>query len=303
VQDANPLVMVKRQRNASITRLKRRLEPWLFLLPLLLVFALVAYPLLSSIWLSLTDKRVGMSPTFIGFENYRALISDPVFRKAAMNSIIYTVAGVSAKLLLGLVTALVVNERFPLRNVVRGIVALPWVIPTVVTVLIWFWMFNELTGVLNLSLRQVGLAPVPWLSRRWPALISVIIVNVWRGSAFFGINLLAGMQSINPELYEAAHVDGANTIQCFRHVTIPGLRNVLFVTTILSTIWTLNDFQIVHILTRGGPGTATQVFATLTYEIGIASLQLGRGIAVGLVLFPVILVAIIFFVRQIGQEQ
>jgi multiple sugar transport system permease protein len=165
-------------------------------------------------------------------------------------------------------------------------------------------MFNDLNGVLNILLMDLHIiqSPIPWLAFRWLAMGCIIVVNVWRGFAFFGINLLAGMQSIEQELYEAARVDGANVLHTFRHITLPGLQHIILVVTMLSTIWTLNDFQIVHVLTNGGPGTATQVFATLTYEIGIATLQLGRGIAVSLFLFPLVLVAIATLVYLMQRD-
>jgi multiple sugar transport system permease protein len=293
-----------RQHARRVPRIGRSLEPWLFLLPLLLTLMLAAYPLGNALWLSLTDKRVGAEPAFIGLKNYLDLWGDAIFIKAAINSMFFTVAAVAIKLVVGMVMALVLNEYFPMRNVARGVLALPWVIPTIVTVLIWYWMLNEMNGVINISLRSAGIIskPIPWLSQRWFAMTSIIIVNAWRGFAFFGINLLAGLQSISQELYEAAKVDGANALQAFRHITLPGLRNVIFVVTTLSTVWTLNDFQIVHILTRGGPGTSTQVFATLTYEVGISSLYLGRGIAVSLYLFPVVLIAIAVLVYFMNRE-
>jgi multiple sugar transport system permease protein len=282
----------------SKRRLIRILEPWLFLLPLMLVLALTIYPLLTAIWLGFTDKQVGFDPNFIGLENYVALLQDEVFIKATVNTLTFTIIAVFFKLILGVIMALILNENFPLRSITRGILALPWIIPTVVGVLIWFWMLNETNGVLNILLDK----HIPWLSDRYFALGSVILVNIWRGFPFFGINLLAGMQSISPELYEAAKVDGANAVDRFRYITLPGLKYVMLVTATLSTIWTINDFQVVHLLTRGGPGTATQIFATLTYEIGISSLQLGRGIAVSMFMFPFIVVAIIFLVKWMNKD-
>ncbi len=282
----------------SKNRFSRNIEPWLFLLPLILVLAITIYPLFNAIWLGFTDKRVGFDANFIGFDNYINLLKNEVFIKAAINTFVFTTIAILFKLILGVIMALVLNEDFPLRNLARGVLALPWIIPTVVGVLIWFWMLNETNGVINVLLDK----HIPWLSDRYFALGSVILVNIWRGFPFFGINLLAGMQSISPELYEAAKVDGANALDRFRFITLPGLKYVIFVTSTLSTIWTINDFQVVHLLTRGGPGTATQIFATLTYEIGISSLQLGLGIAVSLFMFPVIVTAIIFMVRWMNKE-
>jgi len=276
----------------------KKIEPWLFLLPLILVLGLTVYPLMSAIWLGFTDKRVGFDATFIGLENYITLLSDEMFINAARNTFLFTLGAIVFKLILGMIMALILNEEFPLRNIARGVLALPWIIPTVVGVLIWYWLLNETNGVINVLLDE----HIPWLSDKYFALFSVILVNIWRGFPFFGINLLAGMQSISPELYEAAKVDGANAFDRFRFITIPGLKYVILVTTALSTIWTINDFQVVYLLTKGGPGTATQIFATLTYEIGISSLQLGRGIAVSMFMFPFIVLAIIFMVRWMNKD-
>lgn len=276
----------------------KKIEPWLFLLPLILVLGLTIYPLASAIWLGFTDKRVGFDANFIGLENYISLLSDDMFINATRNTFLFTLGAIVLKLVLGFGMALILNEEFTGRSIARGVLALPWIIPTVVGVLIWYWLLNETNGVINVILDK----HIPWLSTKNFALFSVILVNVWRGFPFFGINLLAGMQSISPELYEAAKVDGANAIDRFRYITVPGLKYVILVTTALSTIWTINDFQVVFLLTKGGPGTATQIFATLTYEIGISSLQLGRGIAVSLFMFPFIVIAIIYMVRWMNKE-
>lgn len=282
----------------SFKKKLRILEPWLFLTPLILVLTLTIYPLMSAIWLGFTDKRVGFDANFIGLTNYITLIQDELFINAARNTLIFTIGAVTVKLILGMIMALILNENFPMRNITRGVLALPWIIPTVVGVLIWYWMLNETNGVLNVLLDR----HIPWLSTKNFALFSVILVNFWRGFPFFGINFLAGMQSISPELYEAAKVDGANAFDRFRYITLPGLKYIMLVTTALSTIWTINDFQVVYLLTKGGPGTATQIFATLTYEIGISSLQLGRGIAVSMFMFPFVVIGIIFMVRWMNKE-
>ena len=292
-------LMTKPKRDSkSFRHYYKKVEPWLFLLPLILVLALTIYPLINAVWLGFTDKRVGFDANFIGLGNYISLLSDDMFITATRNTFLFTIGAIILKLLLGFGMALILNEEFPGRNIARGLLALPWIIPTVVGVLIWYWLLNETNGVINVLLDQ----HIPWLSSRNFALFSVILVNVWRGFPFFGINLLAGMQSISPELYEAAKVDGANALDRFRFITLPGLKYIILVTTALSTIWTINDFQVVFLLTKGGPGTATQIFATLTYEIGISSLQLGRGIAVSLFMFPFIVVAIILMVRWMNKE-
>jgi multiple sugar transport system permease protein len=189
--------------------------------------------------------------------------------------------------------ALVLDQPIVFRGLFRGLLLMPWVAPTVVSALSWRWML-DLTGVFNYLLRSVGLmqGSVPWLAQYGTAMFALILVNTWRGFPFFGITLLAGIQAIPQELYEAAEVDGASIWQRFWHITIPSLRTVILVVTILSTIWTFNDFSIVWLLTGGGPGHATDVFATYTYKLGFVTSRLGYGQTVSVLLAPV-LIAII----------
>ncbi|PYM06149.1 MAG: hypothetical protein DMD82_09395 [Candidatus Rokuibacteriota bacterium] len=186
-----------------------------------------------------------------------------------------------------------------------SILLLPWVVPTVITALTWHWMFDALRGVINVSLQAVGLIaePIAWLARPTTAMLAVIVVNIWRGFPFFGVSLLAGLQAIPRDLYEAAAADGASPIQRFRHVTLPGLRPVILVTTLISTIFTLNDFNIVYVMTRGGPGTATHVLATYTYETGFQALRWGKAVAVSMYLMPLVAVMILVLARHLTREE
>lgn len=265
------------------------------LIPLILIlFFLLAYPIVSAIWITLQDKTIGMVGRFIGLENYRELLlDDPFFWQVVRNGFIFTIGSVLLKIMVGMVMALVLNQPLVLRGLWRGLLLMPWVAPTVVTALSWRWIL-DLTGVLNLILRDLGLmkTSVPWLAQYGTALFSLILVNTWRGFPFFGITLLAGMQAIPQELYEAAEIDGASVWQRFRFVTLPSLRTVILVVTILSTIWTFNDFSIVWLLTGGGPGHATDVFATYTYKLGFVTSRLGYGQTVSVILAPVLIVII-----------
>lgn len=265
------------------------------LLPLILIlFLLLAYPIASAIWITLQDKTIGMVGRFIGLENYRELLfNDPFFWQVVRNGFIFTIGSVLLKLLVGMVMALVLNQPLIFRGLWRGLLLMPWVAPTVVTALSWRWML-DLTGVLNLVLRDLGLmkTSIPWLAQYGTALFSLILVNTWRGFPFFGITLLAGMQAIPQELYEAAEIDGATVWQRFRYVTLPSLRTVILVVTILSIIWTFNDFSIVWLLTGGGPGHATDVFATYTYKLGFVTSRLGYGQTVSVILAPVLILII-----------
>lgn len=265
------------------------------LLPLMLVlFVLLAYPIATALWITLQDKTIGMTSRFIGLENYRELlVEDPFFWQVVRNGFIFTFGSVALKLIIGMIMALVLNQPIYLRGFFRGILLMPWVAPIVVTALSWRWIL-DLTGVLNLTLRDLGLmkTSIPWLAQYGTAMLSLIMVNTWRGFPFFGITLLAGMQAIPQELYEAAEVDGATSWQRFWQITVPSLRTVILVVTILSTIWTFNDFGIVWLLTGGGPGHATDVFATYTYKLGFVTSRLGYGETVSVILAPVLIVII-----------
>jgi multiple sugar transport system permease protein len=263
----------------------------ILIMPLLLVIlGLVAYPLLSAVWLSMNEKVVGGVPRFVGLSHYYRLIRDNVFQRTIVNNFIYTAAIVSLKLMLGTGIALLINKEFKGRSLIRGLLLLPWAVPALVTALTWRWIYDDLSGVLNHILMSIGLiqAPVSWLANMATAMPAAIAVSVWRGTPFFAITLLAGLQSIPPELYEAAEVDGANRWQKFRHVDLPGLMSVAGVVTLLATIWTFNEFQIVYVLTGGGPAHATELFSTLAYQIGIGTMRLGEAAACSLMFLPFI---------------
>jgi multiple sugar transport system permease protein len=256
------------------------------------------------VYLSLTRKYVGMPPVFVGLENYVRLTFDGFFRRAVANSFIFTGASVAVKLVLGMVMALVLTSRIRWRGFWTGVLLIPWVAPTVVSALNFLWIYDYSLGVLNyLLVRVFRILPrgVGWLSEPGTAMASVIAVNVWRGFPFFGISFLAGMKAVPGELYEAAAVDGATAVQRFRHVTLPGIRNIVIIVVLLSTIWTFNDFAIIYILTKGGPGGATQVLPVLTYEIAFGAQRLGEAIAVALYLLPALAFVIIVLARHMRR--
>lgn len=291
-------------------RLARVLGPdyrlgYLFVTPIALaVLALVAYPFCYAVYLSMTHKLVGMPPIFVGLENYQRLWNDGFFRRAVYNSCLFTFGSVFFKLGLGMLMALVLTSRVRFRSFWTGVLLIPWVAPTVVTALNFLWIFDGSLGVLNYLLVKVfRILPqgVGWLSEPGTAMGSVIAVNVWRGFPFFGISFLAGMKAIPAEMYEAAAVDGASPVQRFRHVTLPSLRNIVIIVTLLSTIWTFNDFGIVYVLTKGGPGGATMVLPVLTYETAFGAQRLGEAIAVALYLLPALALTIIVLSRYMRQ--
>jgi len=290
--------------------LKRWLGPdyrlgFLFVLPIVvLVLALVAYPFGYAVYLSMTRKYVGLPPVFVGFENYVKLTFDGFFQRAVVNSFVFTFASVGIKLLLGMGMALVLTSQIRFRSFWTGVLLIPWVAPTVVSALNFLWIYDASFGVLNYLLVKVfRILPqgVGWLSEAGTAMASVIAVNVWRGFPFFGISFLAGMKGIPGELYEAAAVDGASPLHRFRHVTLPGIRNILIIVMLLSTIWTFNDFAIVYILTKGGPGGTTMLLPVFTYEMAFGAQRLGEAIAAALYMLPPLAFVIIVLARHMRR--
>lgn len=280
----------------------------LFLLPLfVLVVALIVYPFYRAIWLSFTDKLVGYPERFVGLKNYVYLIHDDAFRQVIRNSLLFTVGSVGLKILTGLAMALVLNSILRWRNLFRGLFLLPWITSTVIIALTWRWMFDSFPGrgFFNSVLMDLGLLsrPMALLASPEGAMIAVIVANWWRGFPFFGVCYLAGMQSIPHELYEAAAVDGANTWRRFWHITLPGLKHIMIITILLSFIWTINDFNIVYVMTRGGPGTATQLFATYSYEVAFNQLRWGRGVTISIFVVPVLIVGIVFIGHYLLREK
>jgi multiple sugar transport system permease protein len=280
---------------------------WLFVLPLILfILGLMAYPFLSALYLSLTEKTLGQEPEFIGLANYVELLTDdPRFMRVAINSLVYTIVAVLLKLVIGMAMALVLDEDIRWRGFWRGLLLVPWAMPTVVTALTWRWMFDGTFGVLNYMLLSANIvsAPVPWLSDRYFAMAAVILANVWRGFPFFGVSLLAGLQAIPREQYEAAEVDGANHWERFRFITVPGLMPIIIVTLMLSTIWTFNDFALPFIITRTGPNDATNIFGTYTFQLGFIGNRLGYAIAATAIMMPFLLALILYLAPKMWQEE
>ena len=294
------------QRGAT-TRLLED-ERWLaavLLLPTIILLGLfIAYPFVEGVLLSVTDARVGVPGHFVGLANFVALLDDSIFRTAVWNTFVYTAVATVFKLALGLWLALLLNRHFKGKAFTRAFVLLPFIIPTVLSTFAWKWMFDPTFSVINWTLFQFGLihARINWLGDPDLALISVIIVNVWRGVPFYAISLLAGLQTINPELEEAAAIDGARPWQRFWHVTWPLLLPVTMVVVLFSVIQTFADFQLVYVLTGGGPANATQLFATYAYQIGVGTGLLSQGAAISLAMFPFLLIIVVvqlLYIRRV----
>jgi multiple sugar transport system permease protein len=280
---------------------------YLLLAPaIVLLLVLVGYPFLTAVMMSLQKKLIGQAAApFIGLDNYITLLRDPTFWTVVRNVIVFAGASVAIKLVIGTAVALALNESMPARGIIRSIMILPWALPTLVSVLIWMWMYSDVGGVFNSVLMGTGVVERPILFLGTPvlAMVSVIVVNVWRGFPFFAITLLAGLQTVSSDSYDAAKVDGAGIYARFRHITLPGLAPVMAVVTLLSTIFTLNDFAIVWLLTRGGPGNATDVLSTLTYKVAIRGLELGKGVAVSVLMLPLLVILIVLLTRFINKRE
>ena len=289
-----------------ITRLLED-ERWLavvLLLPTVILLGLfIAYPFVEGVLLSVTDAKVGVPGHFIGLDNFEKLWNDSIFRVAVRNTFVYTIVTTIFKLALGLWLAMLLNRHFKGKALTRAFILLPFIIPTVLSTFAWKWMFDPTFSVINWSLYRLSLinSRINWLGDPDLAMISVIIVNVWRGVPFYAISLLAGLQTINPELQEAAAIDGARPWQRFWHVTWPLLLPVTMVVVLFSVIQTFADFQLVYVLTGGGPANSTHLMATYAYSLSMGAGQMGLGSAVALSMVPVLgllLVALTLFVRK-----
>jgi multiple sugar transport system permease protein len=285
-------------RRGPITRLledERWLATFLMLPTVILLGLFIAYPFVKGIELSVTDTTVGNPGRFVGFANFAKIWRDDIFRLAVWNTCLYTFVTTVFKLLLGLWLALLLNRHFKGKAFMRAFILLPFIIPTVLSTFAWKWMFDPTFSVLNYVLFHLGLihGRINWLGDPWLAMISVIIVNVWRGVPFYAISLLAGLQTISPELHEAAAIDGARAWARFRYVTWPLLLPVTLVIVLFSVIQTFADFQLVYVLTGGGPANATQLFATYAYQLGIGTGLLSQGAAISLAIFPILLLVVI----------
>src|SRR5213076_2476822 len=278
----------------------------LFITPaLILILLLVAYPFCFALYFSVSNAFIGRPSHFIGLTNFIRLWDADAFRQTFQNAFVFTGISIAFKLVLGISLALLLNQQLWFKRLIRGAVLLPWVIPTALSTLGWWWMFDSLYSVVNWTAIRLGILSPPepnWLGQSAYAMAAVITVNVWRGLPFFAITVLAGLVSIPREFHEAAEVDGAGPWGRFWHVTLPLLRPVLAVVILFSTIFTFSDFNIVYVLTRGGPVNMTHLFATLAYQVGLNGGNLAQGAAISLFLFPMLAAVVFFQLRYIRKE-
>ncbi len=267
------------------------------LLPALgLLAVFLTYPLGLGIWLAFTDTTIGRSGVWVGLENFEYLASSPIFWNAVFFSVFYTAVATVGKFALGLWLALLLNNHLPFKSILRAIILLPWIVPTVLSAIAFWWMYDPQFSIISWLLIELGLREtnIDFINTAWPARWSLIAANIWRGIPFVAITLLAGLQTISPSLYEAAMLDGATAWQRFRHITVPMLMPILAIVMTFSIIFTFTDFQLVYAITRGGPVNSTHLLATLAFQRGIPGGQLGEGAAIAVSMIPFLVFATAF---------
>ncbi|MEZ0070393.1 multiple sugar transport system permease protein [Streptacidiphilus sp. MAP12-20] len=283
---------------------KHQLIAWAFILPVVAYLAaFYLYPLYRNLDLSLRHYTVrsfvdGNAP-YSGWDNFRQVLNDPTFWPALRNTMVFTLGSIAVQYAAGLALAVFFNRNFRLSGLLRALFLIPWLLPLIVSSSTWSWMLNSESGVVNYALHFVGVAPVDWLTSPDWALTSVIVANIWIGIPFNLVILYSGLQNIPGELYEAASLDGADTWQQFRRITFPLLRPVSAITLLLGFVYTLKVFDLIWIMTKGGPGDSSTTLATWSYRLGFGSLlpQFGPGAAVGNILILIALVFGLLYIR------
>jgi len=270
---------------------------WAFMLPtIVLLLLFLTYPLGLGTWLGFTDAKIGRSGQWIGLENFEYLVGDSVTQLALFNTLFYTVVASIVKFLLGLWLAILLNKNLPFKSFFRAVVLLPWIVPTALSAIAFWWIYDAQFSVISWVLMRFGIINhyIDFLGDPWNARFSTIFANVWRGIPFVAISLLAGLQTISPSYYEASAIDGATPWQQFRFVTLPLLTPIIAVVMTFSVLFTFTDFQLIYVLTRGGPLNSTHLMATLAFQRAVSGGALGEGAAISTLMVPFLLAAIMF---------
>ncbi len=303
VAGLEPRMTTPRPKIGSLRLLSRRRSTSAFLLCvplLLLVVCLKIYPTFYALYLSMLSRRLD---TFVGFDNFSWLLARDAFHLVVFQSCLFAVTAVILKALLGFLLAhLMHNIRGKSQRIWRGLLLVPWVIPLALSTLTWWWMFDPSYSALNWTLKWMGFEPIPFLGTTWNARIAVIVVNTWYGAPFFMIMYLAALKSVPESLYEAAAIDGASAWQKLAFITLPMMRNIIMITMLYSLIVTFADFDIVRILTNGGPQDSTHLFSTFAFTVGIQSGNIPRGAAVSLFMFPFLATVAFFVLRSVTRR-
>jgi multiple sugar transport system permease protein len=270
---------------------------YILLLPgLLILTAFIGWPFITSLWLAVTDQSVSTSVVrFVGLDNFTDELRSQIFLQTVRNTFVYTGVTVVFKLAFGIGLAVLMNQSFRLKNLARAALLLPWIVPTALSAIAWLWLFDATFSVFNWAIVRSGLADrgINWLGEGSWAMTSIIIANIWRGTPFFAISILAGLQTVDRELLDAAAVDGASRWQRFWRITIPLIRPVVLIVLLFSVVSTISDFQLVYVLTRGGPANSTHLLGTLAYDVAVRAGQLSEGAAISLYMFPVLIVCVV----------
>jgi len=287
---------IRRKRRLRLLD-ERNVMGAMFMLPAAAILILfLAYPLVLGLWLGFTDTKIGGAGRFVGLANFVSLAKDSVFRLSVFNTVLYTVVASVVKFGLGLYLALLLNKSLPFKSLIRAAVLLPFVVPTVLSAIAFWWIYDSQFSIISWVLIKLGWIDryIDFLGDPWNARWSVIVANIWRGIPFVAITLLAGLQTISSSLYEAATLDGASAWRCFRHVTLPMLAPIIAVVMTFSVLLTFTDFQLIYTLTRGGPINATHLMATLSFQRAITGGELGEGAAIANAMIPFLVAAILF---------
>jgi multiple sugar transport system permease protein len=269
----------------------------LFMLPAAVLLVLfLTYPLFLGVWLGFTDTKIGRDGVWVGLENYQFLLGDSVTQLSLFNTLFYTFVASVLKFVLGLWLAILLNGKIPFKTFFRTVILLPYIVPTALSAIAFWWIYDSQFSVISWVLMKAGLIDtyIDFLGNPWNARLSTIAANVWRGVPFVAITLLAGLQTISPSLYEAAAIDGASGWQRFRYITLPLLTPIIAVVMTFSVLFTFTDFQLIYVLTRGGPLNATHLMATLSFQRAIPGGALGEGAAIAIAMVPFLLAAILF---------
>lgn len=298
-----------RSLGATISRLLHKDSSlgYILLSPAFIFLAvMMAYPFFYAVYLSFTDKQIGAEANFIGILNYTKLLGTNLFSKTVTNSLVYTVFALILKFIGGLGLALMLNRPFVGQRVIRALLLLPWIMPTVFSTMIWSWLFHPTFSILNdILVVKLGLLaePIPFLRDETWAMTSLIFVNVWRGVPFFGITFLAAIQSVSTEILEASRIDGASRWQSFWRITFPMILPVVMIVMLISTIATIGDFDLPFLLTKGGPNNSTTLFALTAYVLSLQSGQIGLGAAVTLTMFPALIVLVVISLMSVRRQE
>lgn len=270
---------------------------------LLMVF--LTYPLGLGIWLAFTDATIGQPGEWVGLENFIWLFGDPIFWSAVFYSVFYTGIATIGKFALGLWLALLLNNHLPFKSFLRAIILVPWIVPTVLSAIAFWWIYDPQFSIISWAFIELGLREtnIDFINTEWPARWSLIMANIWRGIPFVAISLLAGLQTISPSLYEAALIDGASGWQRFRYITVPMLMPILAIVMTFSIIFTFTDFQLVYAITKGGPVNSTHLLATLAFQRGIPGGQLGEGAAIAVSMIPFLVFATLFSYYSLARRK